>query len=676
MTLRLAAVVAALALCLPARAQQNPDAFTLPVERFRPAIDDKGLATTESGAIPSHLGFQTGLLLNYALNPLVIRDNNNVIVGSIVSHRVAGDALFTIGLFDYVSVGVDLPMTFLQLGGQITNQALADATGVSQGLAGVGIGDLKLVPKVRILREDRHFISLAIIPALTLPTAGGLKSNAAGQVSYDYGGSYLGEGPGRFAFIPELAVSTNIQGFRLAGNLAYRLRQPVRFLGALDINPEFVYRAGVGYDLSTTAVKMNNLLLFAEIFGATPDRNPFGLFTDQGNLIAKVDARLTNPLEWAAGARYRVWGGVNVEGGFGTGILPGYGSPDLRVFLGVRYGVEDNDKDNDGIVDSDDKCPEDPEDKDGFQDTDGCPDPDNDGDGLPDAADKCPNEAEDKDGYQDDDGCPDPDNDGDGVLDGEDKCPNEPGEKAYAGCPAPDRDKDTVPDAKDLCPDVPGKVELGGCPDRDGDGIEDDKDKCPDQPGPAATGGCPDKDGDGIVDASDRCPDNAGPVDLKGCPDRDKDGIPDIDDKCPDEPETINGFQDDDGCPDKGVVLVTVTKEKIELNQTVFFDTGKASIKPVSFTLLDAVAQVMKAHGEIKKILVEGHTDDQGPDDFNMDLSKRRAASVMTYLIDHGITGERLASEGYGETKPIADNKTKSGREKNRRVELKILEQE
>ncbi len=683
MTLRtalpaLGALCAGLAFAPAVRAQSD-DAFTLPIERFRPAIDDKGLVTTESGSIPTHLGFQTGLDLNYALNPLVIRDANGDVVGDIVSHRVAGDALFTIGLFDYVSLGVDLPITFLQVGGDV-QQNLADAVGVSSGLASVGIGDLKIAPKVRILREDKHFVSLAIIPAVTLPTAGGLKFGGSG-VSYDYGNSYLGEGPGKFAFIPEVALSTNVYGFRLAGNLAYRLRQPVRYLGALEINPELVYRAGVGYDFSSLTRKMNSLMLFAELFGATADRNPFGLIQDpsatpEEQRIAEVDARLTNPLEWAAGTRYEIFPGLHVEGGFGAGILPGYGSPDLRLFAGVRYAHEDTDKDHDGIQDDDDKCPEDPEDKDGFEDADGCPDPDNDGDGLPDSADHCPDQAEDNDGFQDADGCPDVDNDNDTVLDKDDKCPNEAGDPAFAGCPAPDRDKDGITDADDACPDDAGPAATHGCPDKDGDTVADKDDRCPDVAGLVELHGCPDKDGDKIADNDDRCPDKPGPADFKGCPDTDKDGIPDPDDKCPNEPETINGVDDTDGCPDKGKTLVIVTKEKIELKQTVYFDTGKDTIKRQSFNLLDQVASVMKAHTEIKKVMVEGHTDSQGPDDFNMDLSKRRAASVERYLVDHGIAPARLTSQGYGETQPIADNKTRAGREKNRRVELKILEQD
>jgi outer membrane protein OmpA-like peptidoglycan-associated protein len=122
------------------------------------------------------------------------------------------------------------------------------------------------------------------------------------------------------------------------------------------------------------------------------------------------------------------------------------------------------DTDGDGIPDKTDKCPTVPEDKDGFEDLDGCPDPDNDNDGLLDKADKCPMEPEDKDGFEDVDGCPDPDNDKDGIADADDKCPIEPGPKENAGCPDKDRDNDTVVDRLDKCPDQPGPPDNDGCP--------------------------------------------------------------------------------------------------------------------------------------------------------------------------------------------------------------------
>jgi outer membrane protein OmpA-like peptidoglycan-associated protein len=122
------------------------------------------------------------------------------------------------------------------------------------------------------------------------------------------------------------------------------------------------------------------------------------------------------------------------------------------------------DTDGDGIPDNVDKCPTEPEDKDGFQDDDGCPDPDNDADGILDKSDKCPLEPEDKDGFEDDDGCPDPDNDKDGLTDAEDKCPNEPGPKENGGCPDTDKDSDGVVDRLDKCPEIPGDKDNDGCP--------------------------------------------------------------------------------------------------------------------------------------------------------------------------------------------------------------------
>jgi len=222
--------------------------------------------------------------------------------------------------------------------------------------------------------------------------------------------------------------------------------------------------------------------------------------------------------------------------------------------------IEIVDTDNDGIPDKDDKCPDKPEDKDGFQDEDGCPDLDNDNDGVLDAKDKCPNEA----GPLENGGCPVHDKDRDGIPDEVDKCPDDPEDKDgfedEDGCPDLDNDEDGIPDKLDKCPNQFGPLSEKGCPvkDKDGDGVPDDKDKCPDQPedkdGFQDDDGCPDpdNDNDGIPDAMDQCPNEAGTLATKGCPtkDRDGDGISDDKDKCPDEPEDKDGFQDDDGCPD------------------------------------------------------------------------------------------------------------------------------
>ena len=160
----------------------------------------------------------------------------------------------------------------------------------------------------------------------------------------------------------------------------------------------------------------------------------------------------------------------------GSGNLWGPGEVDandglLEAYAGfAMYWGGDDDKDDDGLVDDADVCPEVAEDLDGWQDTDGCPELDNDADGIGDAADACPNDAEDRDGHRDDDGCPDPDNDGDGILDAKDGCPNQAedpdGFQDQDGCPEADNDGDGVNDAADACPDTPAgvKVNAEGCP--------------------------------------------------------------------------------------------------------------------------------------------------------------------------------------------------------------------
>ena len=170
-------------------------------------------------------------------------------------------------------------------------------------------------------------------------------------------------------------------------------------------------------------------------------------------------------------------------------------------------------------------------------------------------------------------------------------------------------------------------------------------------------------------------------------PDNDQDGIPDDKDKCPNKPETYNGNKDEDGCPD-GKQTVVITKTEIKILQKVFFDSGKDVIKRRSYKLLDTVATVLKQNPQVTKLRIEGHTDDVGKDESNLELSKRRAAAVKTYLVDEGgVDPSRLESEGYGETQPLCEDieelmknrrrnrrKIKQCRADNRRVEFKILE--
>jgi OmpA-OmpF porin, OOP family len=250
---------------------------------------------------------------------------------------------------------------------------------------------------------------------------------------------------------------------------------------------------------------------------------------------------------------------------------------------------------------------------------------DTDGDGLLGDADRCPNEAEDKDDFQDDDGCPDTDNDGDGVADANDRCPAEP---------------ETVNQVDDT----------DGCPEKD-------------------------EDGDGVYGAADQCPaeaeDKDGFEDGNGCPDADNDGdgLADGSDHCAAEPETKNGFKDEDGCPDEVPVAVQKFTGAIK---GINFQINSAELTGGSSTTLDEAVKVLQEYTDIR-LEIGGHTDNNGPEEYNRRLSQRRADKVKAYFVGKGIAADRLEAKGYGPDKPVADNNTREGKVQNRRVEFTLL---
>lgn len=245
------------------------------------------------------------------------------------------------------------------------------------------------------------------------------------------------------------------------------------------------------------------------------------------------------------------------------------------------------------------------------------------------------------------------------------------GKSPECGCtppPPPDRDGDGVPDGEDRCPDDPGPATTNGCPDRDGDGIPDLRDRCPDQPGSEALKGCPDRDGDGVADPDDACPDLQGEARYQGCPDTDGDGIPDPRDACPDQPAPGTP----DGCPPK----VVVQQERIELREPIFFEFDSVAFRPESEPVVDQVAAALAAHPEIRKVRIEGHTDDSGTERYNQGLSQRRAEAVRQALVRRGVAPSRLETAGYGPSRPLVPNTSEENRQRNRRVEFLILERE
>lgn len=270
----------------------------------------------------------------------------------------------------------------------------------------------------------------------------------------------------------------------------------------------------------------------------------------------------------------------------GTAIARGYGAPDLRVvaLVGTYFGISDSDA----------KSPDRKANLRARWRREHSSDRDN--DGIPDDIDACPDEAEDHQGNDPNDGCPMP-------------------------------------------------------PDRDGDGIPDQYDKCPDQP--------EDKDG---IDDGDGCPED----------DADNDGIPDVVDACPKEPGSKNSDPKKNGCPS----FIKVEGNVVRILQQVHFATGSTTILPESFPMLQEIANLLKANQGIKKMSINGHTDNRGGADLNKKLSQGRADSVMKWLTGHGVEAGRLEAHGFGLEQPIEDNNTEQGRAANRRVEFKIVDEE
>jgi outer membrane protein OmpA-like peptidoglycan-associated protein len=619
-----------------ARAQDaTQPAFSL--QNFRPAVDSKGYITVNASQILGHLDFSLGLVGSYTHNVLNLTGQGARLD---VEHYLTPQLQFAIGLFKWVELGLSLPV-HIMFGSRSPKFTDADPNqNNSLNFSGQFVGDIGFHVKARFLNTSKYPVGLGLLFSLYVPSGDAKKFLGEGQVTlrpeiivdkeFGYSRRFKMALNAGALIRPSVHSYTDV-GTTLTGvpdvNGGMDFCQPSTMLGAApgsgvcgtqqtrSLGSQFTYGLGLSY-----AVVPAKFDLVGELFGYADISGQSSASPLEGLLAMKV---------YLATKSYFEIGG-------GAGLLPKSlaggmtGSPDFRVFIGFIFEPSIGDRDGDGIKDDVDKCPDDPEDFDDFEDEDGCPDPDNDRDGIPDVVDKCPNEPETKNGFEDEDGCPDSldlDRDGDGIPDRLDKCPDDPEDKDgfedEDGCPDPDNDKDGILDVDDLCPNDP----------EDKDGFEDED-------------GCPD-------------------------PDNDKDRILDKDDKCPNEPETYNGFEDEDGCPDKGRVILR--KGKLEILDKIYFETAKAIIKPISFPILDAVAATLKGNPQILLIEVQGHADERGADDYNMRLTEDRAAAVKTYLIEHGVEADRLQSHGYGETKPVCPQHNENCWSKNRRVEFVIL---
>ncbi len=530
----------------PAARAQDAQGNTFNLQLFRPAVDSKGYFTVNASQVLGHLDFSIGLVGIYARDVLVLRDPGVFRVSDFITAQLQG----ALGLFKWGELGVSLPVQIM-FGSRGPSYVDPSNANLNNDLTfgGQMVGDLGLHPKVRILNTSKYPVGLAVLTSVYLPTGDSKK--------------FLGEG--NVTLRPEIILDKEFgyaRRFRMALNVGALIRFDKNTFTdqGTTLTMPAVHLDGTGksrslgtqvtYSLAIAgAVVPQKFELVAEIYG-------YSDVTGSAN---------AHPMEWLAGGKVYLASKSYLQFGAGTGIIPDQtGSPEVRAFIGFLFEPSIGDRDGDGIKDDVDKCPDEPEDFDDFEDEDGCPDPDNDKDGILDVDDLCPNQPEDKDGFEDQDGCPDPDNDKDGILDKDDKCPN--------------------------------------------------------------------------------------------------------------APETYNGFQDEDGCPDKGIVRVR--RGVIQLFDKIHFETARATIKPISFPILNAVAASLKGNPQLKLVEVQGHADERGDDDYNMRLTEDRAQAVKQYLIGHGIDAERLQAHGYGETKPICARHNDTCWSQNRRVEFIILRQD
>jgi OOP family OmpA-OmpF porin len=594
----------------------------LPLDTFRPAMDSRGYITVNASQVLGDRELSFGLgALDWGHHLLSFNNGpNTYAVDSIVTATLIGAFGIHAGPAE-LELGVSAPVVIMSTSRTPNYMDAANPNNnIDFSSSGQGFGNLGVHFKTRFIKSSRPpHLGLGVIASVYLPTVS-TKQRWLGdnQVVPQVMGILDKE----FGRRGELRIALN-GGFRYRGNQvsftdmdASGFAQPAPITnGTITAQSEIPYGLGIAY-----AVSVQKFDLVGEFIGTVPLNGATNYFPMEAILGAKVYLARNSFLS--------IGGGHGIPGK--SAAPSDGGNPDWRAFIGIVFEPNIGDRDGDGIKDDVDKCPDDPEDFDGFEDEDGCPDPDNDRDGIPDVDDKCPNIPEDKDGFQDEDGCPEGnknDRDGDGILDDVDKCPDDPedfdGFQDADGCPDPDNDQDGILDVDDLCPNDP----------EDKDGFED----------------------------ADGCPD----------PDNDKDRILDKDDKCPNEPETYNGYQDADGCPDRGRVVVTDTS--IEILDMIYFEYDKAIIKKESYPILDAVAATLQGNPSIALVEIQGHTDERGDDAYNLDLSDRRAHSVRTYLVEHGVDEKRLTAQGYGETQPLDRRHNEAAWAKNRRVAFLIL---
>jgi len=489
-----------------------------------------------------HLTPHLMLLADYAHNPLKLHsvptDDDR---GAIVANQLFLHLNASLALWNRVNLDVSMPLAVFQNG---DDPSVGGQT--FQSPSSAQFGDLRFGVRARLVGEYHDPFQLAVGGYVWVPTGASDSFVSSGEVRG----------------LPQLLLGGRIDERVVWSTMAGPQIQGASNYGNVDQGTMFKWGAGLGFLL----LDNRHLQIGPEAYGAVTLRD--------------VQKHTTNA-EVLLDVRYRIVDDVEIAAGAGPGLTSGIGTPDLRALFSLAYTPEQK------------QAP---------------------------------------------------------VLTPEAPPP-----------PPADRDQDGILDTNDACPDVKGIADedpkKNGCPppepvDTDGDGIFDPDDACVSVKGvrdeDPKKNGCPppkDSDGDGIFDPEDACPAEKGP---------------------PDDDRTKNG------CPKS----VRVVANEIVILEQVQFDTGKATIKPASSELLDEVAQVLTQHPEMTKVEVQGHTDNRGSAALNKKLSQARADAVRKALIQRGVTGERLVTRGYGPDKPIDENSTDEGRQRNRRVQFVILEKQ
>ncbi|MFT5356195.1 MAG: OOP family OmpA-OmpF porin [Polyangiales bacterium] len=619
---RALALLASLALLSPSVGAAQLATGGMDLRLFRPSLDSKGLLVSDGTDVLGHLDVSFGLVLDGGFGLVRVdafRRAEETSAASaeraerLVDSFITGTLHGNLGIVNRLVVGLQLPI-MLASGPAVE---LPGFYGDGTGLDLQGVGDLSLHVKARLLRAERDPLGLAVSARVSLPTGDATRFGGAPSVT----------------LWPNLALEWQpVRRFRLVANAGYRavLGSGATLPVGSRTEPSESNATGAAFTNVGTPLTHDDALTFSLGFGArVGDSIEFLVEAYGAQIASELGESGSLSIEAIAGAKIFVADGSYLQLGGGLGLTDGLLAADYRGTVGFVFEPSVGDRDGDGYRDDVDECPDQPEDFDNFVDEDGCPDPDNDRDLILDDDDECPMVPEDRDGDADEDGCPEGgegDRDGDGIVDPMDGCPDDP------------EDRDGFQD-EDGCPD----------PDNDEDGRLDTDDLCPNDP----------EDMDGFQDAD-------------GCPDHDNDGdrILDVDDTCPNDPEEYNGFEDEDGCPDRGILYEG--EGGFVLLEKVQFETDSAEILPSSRHILDAITAALVGHQEIQRVEIQGHADERGNDEYNLRLTRDRAAAVLEALVQRGVLRDRLQSAGYGELCPLESGHDRHAWEINRRVELTI----